>query len=312
MKRHAASKQHSSSIAKNILSTDKNETIIRKIINCPHAFAILNGNAQQNDPCYDIVTSQDSMDFWQLPEPFVGNPKTARLVFISSNPSYDKDELFPTRYGPIDPVDFFINRFSSSHKGQKFVEGFCVAKNNESPKRKRKPVHFWTSMHKRACELFDTEDICPGVDYVYTEAVHCKSCNEKGMNKKAIKQCISDYLFDVLNLCTNARIFVLVGVKALNSVFPFFTTRMNTSNGHYTIDGEEEKLKAKLRNSELIPFSGSTDIFKKRYLIWLPHPSSSREVKKCTNRFSRENLLRIREIVNGNIAGDALEQSPQR
>ena len=47
------------------------------------------------------------------PEPWAGNLSSAPIMFLSSNPSFDPRENFPTLdWDDQDAADFFVNRFS--------------------------------------------------------------------------------------------------------------------------------------------------------------------------------------------------------
>ncbi len=89
--------------------------LLLEIANCRIAKGILAGKPSHH-PCQTIVSSQDGGTF-QLPEPWVGQIDRAPILFISSNPSFDKEEYFPAdneeKWPPDRIVDFFQNRFTS-------------------------------------------------------------------------------------------------------------------------------------------------------------------------------------------------------
>lgn len=105
-----------------------------------------------------------------LPEPWNGHISDAKILFISSNPSIDPKEDFPTKnWSKTDVVNFFDNRFVNSAKGS-------VSK-------------FWKGIAKYTSWIYpeDTKEMSKLAildKYVaMTEVVHCKSKNEIGIKK---------------------------------------------------------------------------------------------------------------------------------
>ena len=75
--------------------------------------------AKLNDShsCNKIVMSQN--DSFQLPEPWNGHLDNAEILFISSNPSIDPNENYPTAsWKDEDIVSFFENRFEITPKNE--------------------------------------------------------------------------------------------------------------------------------------------------------------------------------------------------
>ena len=86
-------------------------------------------------PCAKVARAQQPLvpGRWQVPEPWNGDLAGAPLLFVSSNPSYDPKEEFPTAASEdIEIVDFFRNRSRS---------GSTVACDRSE----------WTARRKRMC-----------------------------------------------------------------------------------------------------------------------------------------------------------------
>ena len=143
----------------------------------------------------------------------VGHLQTARILFLSSNPSISVKEAYPT--GPVgdaELVDFFDKRFDGY-----WVKGGKFAPNNEvtwhaTGNEYGDSVSYWANIRKRAEELISKA--VPGVDYALSEVVHCKSIMGAGV-KTALPTCGSRYLRDLL-ACSGAKVLVLVGDKSLD------------------------------------------------------------------------------------------------
>ncbi|MCI8734690.1 MAG: hypothetical protein HFE40_03970 [Clostridia bacterium] len=139
--------------------------------------------------CNKIVTSQ-SGDF-QLPEPWNGHLDTAEILFISSNPSIDPKENYPTAsWKDEDIISFFENRFENTPK-------------NEWSK-------YWRTILKWAGWIIP--DV--GFDKIaVTEIVHCKSAREFGVTPYCQKTCFNKWLREILKIF-KGKYIVVVGKKA--------------------------------------------------------------------------------------------------
>lgn len=118
-----------------------------------------------------------------LPEPWNGHISKAKILFISSNPSIDPNEVFPRKYWADDKiVNFFDNRFKNHVTGSIPTFWEFIAKNTS-----------W--IFPDETEKMDTLDILD--KYVaITEVVHCKSEDES-----YIKGCLtleSQFLLPIL------------------------------------------------------------------------------------------------------------------
>lgn len=152
-----------------------------------------------------------------LPEPWNGKLSAAKIMFISSNPSIDKDEEYPTEDWDDEKIcGFFENRFKN---GKKTAGGEKVTK----------AVSFWTGLIKYTNWISEEEgleihEICKerknykkyyaelNEVIVSTEIVHCKSQKEKG-----VADCEEDshekWTEEIVNLFTG-KVIVLFGKYA--------------------------------------------------------------------------------------------------
>ncbi|MFN8489582.1 MAG: hypothetical protein U0350_18505 [Caldilineaceae bacterium] len=186
--------------------------LLLEIARCPNVIKILEGNKYH--PCHEIVKSQEVklIDDFQIPEPWNGNIETARLLYLSSNPSIsdnDEKELYPTWNWPEERIqDFFNHRFGGSK--EQWVKNGKYAKKQEGLYMERHQP-YWTEMMNRSEELYGRE-VVPGLDYAFTEIVHCKSKNNCGV-KVACNECTGRYLQRVLEI-SGASVIAVVGDKA--------------------------------------------------------------------------------------------------
>ncbi len=235
------------------MECDKEKKLALSIGSCENFRKIINGekliNGKEN-PCRSIVqwqldkhesidnSSHEPKDFLHCPEPWAGNLTEARVIFLSSNPSFNEKENFPTLSWKNDETsDFFINRFSSEKMRQ---YGATEGSGLENPDKailkdgtQTKRVRTWSQLRKRASVLIDRppEDTLASRDYVMTEVVHCKSHKEIGV-QAALTVCVNKWLKQILAL-SSARLVVVSGKpagKAIKQAIPELT------NGTKTLD----------------------------------------------------------------------------
>lgn len=181
-------------------------------------------------PCRTVANESCAGEFRQLPEAWVGNLGTARLMILSSNPTISvegnpaKQELFPLGDSsspeiehpewPIDRViDFQLNRFEQQRETPYVLSNthyLTVAGSRGSTSNK-----YWTQSFRIGREIFG-EEFRMERDIVLTEVVHCKSKREIGV-KDAVATCSRRYLDRLLGL-TVARLIVIAGAQARDRV----------------------------------------------------------------------------------------------
>ena len=161
----------------------------------------------KNCACKKIIDSQKQTDK-QLPEPWNGDIKNSKILFISSNPSINEDEIYPVAsWKDNDIIDFFHNRFSVSRD---YVKNFLYPKHKNGYAKQW--VRYWGFVRSISRKLLDKQNVIPGVDYSLMEIVHCKSHNEYGVNE-ALDVCAEKYLERTLKI-SKARVIVAVGNKS--------------------------------------------------------------------------------------------------
>jgi hypothetical protein len=186
------------------------QELLKEIYNCPIATSI---RAGQLGACQKVVQSQNGMTF-QPPEPWSGRLDVAPILFLSSNPSIDDDEMYPDPSWEAERIaDFFQNRFSSPSG---WVDSHLRALRKDGTRTDW--VRYWAAARARTSEILDKpkSEVKPGFDFALTEVVHCKSRSQEGV-KEALECCSQRYLGRVLSTCT-ARVIIVCGEYARRAV----------------------------------------------------------------------------------------------
>jgi hypothetical protein len=229
--------------------------------------------------CHNIVDFQRgngaaSINDFQLPEPWSGDILNAPILFISSNPAYSENEIFPTSSWPDTMIaDFFINRFTDRGPDYSWVyKNKILCKDGT----RGRSVNYWTNINKRAAELLNRRAI-PGVDYCLTELVHCKSTDEDGVYK-ALPECTMKFVTGKLSIC-GALFIIGIGshvekyfgkISTLNGIPIIYLPAPSAFVKHHTFAGN-------FKASELTKVRHFVSNNKKRILntdlidIYLPH-----------------------------------------
>ncbi len=189
------------------------EKLLEEITNCEIIQKTLNENFDSR--CRKIIESQECNDYenFQLPEPWNGDLENCKILFLSSNPSFNVNDKYPKgNWSRSEVSDFFINRFSSERFFVK-NELYTLQKDDSYSKNW---IRFWAAIRSYARYILDTKSPKPGKDYVMTEIVHCKSTNEEGVID-AMDTCANKYLDKKIKI-TKAKIVICLGEKASNAV----------------------------------------------------------------------------------------------
>jgi len=243
-----------------------------QIVKCGN---VATARSNPNHPCHKIVSLQSNPSLWQCPEPWVGSLESASIMFISSNPSIDVDEVYPIVGGPNgwscnDVEVFFEDRFSAIHKSS----GMRYVSNDYRPLKcvngkyvYGHPVRYWKSIFKKyANSLIDSVE-SPNPDIVLTEVVHCKSQKEKGVSK-ALKQCLCCTKRIVEEFASHNGTFIcVVGQKAKQMFLEMYcgsSTIIQSGFVCYT-------LKGKGYSSDLYVYSINNCKIK---VAFVPHPNA--------------------------------------
>lgn len=213
--------------------------------------------------CDEIIKSQgEEEENFQLPEPWNGDIVNAPILIISSNPSFNEKELYPTiKWKEEDRKDFYFNRFQNKWtKEEKYIK-------LKDGKYDKNWVRFWSSVKNRAKEIWPKENISLGKDIVLIEVVRCKSKGEKGV-EKAVVNCSRKFLDKTFAL-SNSRVIICTGKNAETMVKEFY----NLENKSYL----ENIIIGK----------------RKRDILFIPHPNA-RGQKTLSFLFKDNDLEKIK------------------
>lgn len=200
--------------------------------NCPNLHRTLDG---VSTPCSRIVgwqteqfvniglSREEARRRHQLPEAWAGNLSAARILFISSNPSFATDDNFPdSTWADDDVIEFFTRRFVQ--RGQRSFGAIDGPKRADQDRSIRTDgvgrqvlstrVRTWQTLRKRAADILgrSLEDTRAAEHYALTEVVRCKSQKEVGV-ADALSTCVEMWLPDTLRL-SPARLLVVSGAPA--------------------------------------------------------------------------------------------------
>ncbi|NOZ45960.1 MAG: hypothetical protein GXO79_04175 [Chlorobi bacterium] len=177
------------------------EKLLIEIARCENFF-----NCKNTD-CENIVNFQKQVDK-QLPEPWNGNIENSRILFISSNPSINENEIYPlASWKDSEIIDFFQYRFS---KSRDYVKNLLYPKHKEGYAKNW--IRYWGFIRSISRKLLNRQNVVPGIDYSLMEIVRCKSHNEYGV-AEALDVCAEKYLIRTLSL-SKAKVLVAVGDKS--------------------------------------------------------------------------------------------------
>lgn len=192
---------------------------------------------QFQPPIAEVIGSQ-----LQRPEPWTGDLGTAKIMFLSSNPSFNPEENFPnwneSDWSNEDISLFGAERFTTSDD-RKFgaTESNIVTRQDRtigfSGERSRKVKH-WIWVRRYASfvlgkKISDTSAIS---DYVMTELVHCKSPKEDGV-VEALSHCADKWFGEIMNISPASLIFV-TGAKAAERVAQIYGEKIPNDWGTFS------------------------------------------------------------------------------
>jgi hypothetical protein len=188
------------------------EALLWEIADCAELRRCRAGSDPEH-PCQAIVAVQaeEPWERHQRPEPWNGALATAPILFVSSNPSIDRTEPYPTGAADRQAVSSFFNRRFDDH----IVGGTRPRKVGGVPAAR--PVPYLNEVMRIASSLLGRA-ANPGSDYAITEVVHCKSAGRRGLERRggrpgALQLCPSLYLRRIVDL-SGARLVVAVGSDA--------------------------------------------------------------------------------------------------
>jgi len=263
----------------------KARDLLLRIAKC-ESFLNFNGQPIKEDPCSSVLLSQCKLGLADperyLPIPWQGHIETAKILFISSNPSVLGRVGYEVSYGPkaswlkdnsVDDkiVDFYECRFDDDREWvRNDIYYRCTP---QYPLNFSKNwVRYWASVRRLADEILNkdiSELFAPGIDYALTEIVHCQANREDGV-RKARKICAEKYLDSILDVADKAKIIVLLGTQAVD-----------TFNERYNLN-----LKAFAGMNQDKEYVGVGEMCLgniERLIVALPHPDSrgKRKLEDC-------------------------------
>ena len=249
------------------------DELLQSIIHCDEVTKEFS-HPRVSHPCCTIIRSQGcSSEKFHVPEPWNGNITQAPLLFISSNPSINNNELYPVNSWEDKKVfDFFTNRFDG-----RWVQNFRTRLvNREFPDQGSR---YWFSVRMRAAEILGLEkdQVIPGKHYAITEVVHCKSVKEIGV-KKALHHCSEKYLREILQV-SPAKVVVILG------------------------DIAKAGLKLVLKDEGVVPAEnallGPMNLFENiRVFLFLPHPNRWGGPKSVRDNFGSMELKILKDCLS--------------
>ncbi len=244
-------------------------------------------------PCHEIVSVQkpDPATF-HVPEAWAGAIDTARVLYISSNPSIGDiaegqdpatEELYPKESDSDEFIqDFIVNRFNPDSGYADLNGSYRQVSGQPSTKK----VSFWTNMRNRSIELLG-HDAHPNESYAMTEVVHCKSKKDR-MGVKAARSACSDLYLDRIIALSPARVLVVVGVQAGDAL----KTRWDLPQ-QFGIMKKEASGTASIVASEADSMVLREIAGRERTVVFLPHPNSQGTRKFFSDNYP-ENMLNLR------------------
>jgi hypothetical protein len=165
-----------------------------------------------------------------IPEAWFGNLTSARVLFISSNPSIDPaedvtGENFPRVHWEDEAIaDWVTRRVDQSwsevpvtfrREGFKDFNWRCLDGEYRGSGSSNSPQPTWNKTHHRAVEILG-KMADPSSNYALTEVVHCKSQREIGVSSAA-KICAPLWLNQIIDAAKEVRVIIICGSKAVNN-----------------------------------------------------------------------------------------------
>lgn len=192
------------------------EELLLSITRCPELAA---ARDKAGHPCRQVVCFQQDAADYHVPEPWQGQIEMAPILFISLNPGYGGNQVFPTpSWNDADTKDFFIRRFAADAKWTSQTPSggiqLLVKDANGNPGYHERADMFCGWVRKRAEELLQRRPI-PSSDYVMTSAVHCKSSTWDGADA-TVRHCSNLWLNAIMELSV-ARVVVTISDPTWNA-----------------------------------------------------------------------------------------------
>jgi hypothetical protein len=287
----------------NIELENKANALALQIAKCSDVCASI---SDSNHPCHQVVgwqAGQFSPKITEVlgsnlhrPEPWTGDLAKAKMIFLSSNPSFDPAENFPT-WNDLAWPDKEISQFGAQRFVSNQERNFGASDSPHPEIRDRtirrdgtlsKEVAHWRWVRQFASFAMDKplEDTSAVSDYVMTELVHCKSSHEEGVIQ-ALPHCTKKWFEKIMEI-SPAKIVFVTGAKAGDAMASVYSdsipdnwgswgnSRFGKGKGIWPRTGIELKelveadlwgIDAQLRNSCRIDISGVS-----RLVVYIARP----------------------------------------
>ena len=174
----------------------------------------------ESHPCRRVVAAQLPglpRSRHQLPEPWNGRIESAPILFVGSNPSFDRSEKFPTKGWADHTIEaFFTTRFDPTYSKCSLLERRAL---------------------DRTCDPW--QEPRPGYDFALTEVVRCKSRNEEGA-PGALATCTELYLGRTFQVA-GAKVVIALGRVAREGIASYVggTSEIGLRRRMFDIGGRE-------------------------------------------------------------------------
>ena len=208
-------------------------------------------------PCHKVVSWQakqwepevtDVFDsVMHRPEAWTGDLLNAPIMFLSSNPSLDKMENFPSwnfdSWNGEEIARFGAERFTTSK-----TRGFGATESLIESEKDRtiglsgdvsKQVNHWKWVRQVAAMVYgkSISETSAISDYVMTELVHCKSPHEEGV-VEALSKCTQEWFGQIMSYSPAKLIFV-AGVKSGKDFASQFSSQIPPTWGSWASNNQE-------------------------------------------------------------------------
>lgn len=191
------------------------------IVRCPEV-GLCHAAGGNRRKCHTVATwYKEQRGVRYVPEPWSGHITTAPVLFVSSNPGGEPKPGAPveakrwqTSAWKDDPL---VKSFDSAFEpGQR--PGIVDATHQQDAlgNPPRRAVRYWSWAWYATRELLEGANPEPGRHYAMTEAVHCGTGGEAGV-ESALWVCAGQYLDRTLRVA-GARVVVCVGRQARRAV----------------------------------------------------------------------------------------------
>ena len=249
---------------------ERNELLLA-ITRCPE---LGKARADSRHPCNRVVCAQDPGDY-HVPEPWQGHIETAPILFISLNPGYGENQVFPTpSWSDENTKDFFERRFDQSAGWTRRRPGnlidMRVKDANGYEFFPKNAVRHWRYINTCATKLLGREPVF-GQDIAMTQVVHCKSKKWNGTS-------------DTVCHCTDLWLQAIMELSAAKVI-------VTISDPTWNACAEAWGLQSGRLVQFDVPIVGS-----QRAVLRLPHPRSGRP-SKIERLLDADDLEHLRQLV---------------